>query len=88
MKDVSKMAYIVFYRGKAVEKKIDKMPVNLAYVSKRINYLVFYGDMDKEKTYFNHLKNVKGFQKIEASPLYNEDVNYDLENKNTEITPL
>lgn len=79
--DVNKMAYIVYYNGKSIEKKLEKMPVNLSYVSKKLNYLVFYGDLGKEKTYFNHLKNVKGFKKIEASPLYNEDVNFSLNNE-------
>ena len=47
-----------------------------------MNYLVFYGEINKEKTYYNHLKNIKGFQKIEASPLYNEDVNFNLSGEN------
>lgn len=80
--DVSKMAYVVFYKGKSIEKQISKMPVNLAYTSKKMNYLVFYGEINKEKTYYNHLKNIKGFQKIEASPLYNEDVNFNLLGEN------
>lgn len=75
---VNKMAYIVFYRGKSVEKQITRMPVNVSFISKKLNYLVFYGDQNKERTYFNHLKNVKGFQKLEQSPLYNEDVNFEI----------
>ncbi len=75
---VNKMAYIVFYKGKSIEKQISRMPVNVKYISKKLNYLVFYGDQNKEKTYFNHLKNVQGFQKLEASPLYSEDVNFNL----------
>lgn len=75
---VNKMAFIVFYGGKSVEKQITRMPVNVSYISKKLNYLVFYGDLNKERTYFNHLKNIKGFQKLESSPLFSEDVNFEL----------
>lgn len=72
------MAYLVYYKGKDVLTKVSKMSVNIAYISKKMNYLVFYGEASQEKNYLNQLKNVKGFVKLELSDLYNPDANFDI----------
>lgn len=76
--DVNRMLYVVYYKGQGVIKRLERMPVNISYISKKLNYVLFYGEMDKEKTYYNHLKNIKGFQRIEQSPLFNEELNYEI----------
>lgn len=48
---VDRMRYIVYYQGKDIIKRIETLPVNIAFVSKRNNYIVFYGDNDNEKYY-------------------------------------
>ena len=79
MVTVDRMRYIVYYYGKDVVKRLNIMPVNIAFISKRNNYVVFYGDQESEKYYFNQMKNVKGFKKLETSPIYNVDANYRFE---------
>lgn len=74
---VNRMLYVVYYQGKDVLKRLEKMPVNISFVSKKLGYVLFYAELDKEQTYLNHLKNIKGFKKLEQSPLYNEQLNYD-----------
>lgn len=76
MVTVDRMRFIVYFHGKEVLKRLEIMPVNVAFVSKRNNYIVFYGDKVNEKHYYNQMKNVKGFKKLELSPLYNEEANY------------
>ncbi|VEU81221.1 DUF2129 domain-containing protein [Haploplasma axanthum] len=76
---VDRMAFIVYFQGNEIVKRIEKMPVNIAYVSKKANYLVFYGDKKQEKSYFNQLKTIRGFKKFEMSQLFNEEYNFKLE---------
>lgn len=73
---VDRMAYIVYFQGRDVIKKINSMPVNIAYVSKKNNYLVFYGDNNKVSNYEKQLKKMRGFKKIEPSLLYNEEIKF------------
>lgn len=70
------MGYIIYYQGKDVVKKLNSMPVNIAYVSQKSNYAVFYGDNNQEKNYFNQVKNIKGFKKIETSLMFNEETRF------------
>ena len=42
------------------------MPVNIAYTSEKLNYTIFYGEL-RQENYFNQLKNIKGFLKLEQS---------------------
>ena len=60
---VDRMAYIVYFQGRDVIKKINSMPVNIAYVSKKNNYLVFYGDNNQVSNYEKQLKKMRGFKK-------------------------
>ena len=54
------------------------MPVNIAYTSKKLNYTIFYGELKQEKNYFNQLKNIKGFLKLEQSSMFDEEANFTL----------
>lgn len=72
------MGYIVYYRNKQVLKKLNTMPINISYVSEKMNYAIFYGDKDKEKNYLSNLKKVKGFLKLEQQPIFNEELNFDV----------
>lgn len=78
--DINRMAYIVYFRGGNLLKRIDRLPINVAYVSKKMSYLVFYGDLNQEKSYLNQMKNIKGFLKIEQSKAYDKDLNYSVDN--------
>ncbi|WP_162146948.1 DUF2129 domain-containing protein [Acholeplasma granularum] len=74
--EIQRVAYIVDFKGKEVPKKLSKMDVNLAYVSKKGNYAVVYFDKNKgEKMLTSHLKNVKGFIRIYPSLTFNEEAN-------------
>lgn len=76
--DVSRMGYIVYYRNRQVLKKLETMPVNLAYVSNKFRYAVFYGELKQEKNYFNNLKNVRGFVRFEQQPAFDETLNFNV----------
>ena len=75
---VERMGYIVYYRGRNIARKLKRMPVNIAYISRRMNYAVFYGNKDSEESYLNNLKRTRGFVKLEASEMFNESLNYSL----------
>lgn len=75
---VDRMAYIVYYHGKDIIKKVQNMSVNLAYISARNNYLIFYGDNNQEKNYFNQIKSIKGFKKLEQSLFFNEETKFEV----------
>lgn len=74
--DVNRMLYVVYYKGKGVVNRLERLPINIAFISNKLNYALFYGEKDSQKTYYNHLKNIKGFNKIEQSPLFDEELNY------------
>lgn len=76
--EVARMSYIVYYKGNGVLKRLEKMPVNIAYTSEKLNYTIFYGELRQEKNYFNQLKNIKGFLKLEQSSMFDEEVNFTL----------
>jgi uncharacterized protein YlbG (UPF0298 family) len=74
--EVKRCAYIVDFKGKEVPKRLSKMDVNLAYISKKFNYAVIYLDEAKgEKLLTNHLKNVKGFIGVQASLFFDQNAN-------------
>ena len=74
--EIKRCAYIVDFKGKEIPKRLNKMDVNLAYVSKKFNYAVVYLDEAKgEKLLINHLKNVKGFMRVYPSLFYDENAN-------------
>ncbi|MFP4178270.1 MAG: DUF2129 domain-containing protein [Acholeplasmataceae bacterium] len=71
-----RMAYVVFFRGKHVIKRIKSLPVDVQYVSKKQNYAILYGDADQEQALKKQLKNTKGFKYIGPSRLYDENLNF------------
>lgn len=74
--EVKRCAYIVDFKGKEVPKRLSKMDVNLAYVSKKFSYAVVYLDENKgEKLLTNHLKNVKGFIGVQPSLFFDQNAN-------------
>jgi len=75
---VERMGFIVYYRNKQVLKRLNTLPVNVSYISNKMNYAIFYGDKNKEKNYFNNLRKVKGFQKLEQQLIFNEELNFDV----------
>lgn len=73
---IERMAYIVDYYGKEVPKRLKKMDINLAYISKRFNYAVVYFDKDKgESLLISQLKKVRGFNRVYSSLYFNEEAN-------------
>lgn len=74
--EIKRCAYIVDFKGKEVPKKLNKMDVNVAYISKKFNYAVVYLDEQKgEKLLINHLKRVRGFIRVYPSLFYDENTN-------------
>lgn len=73
---IERMAYIVDFTGKEVPKKLERMDVNVAYVSKKANYAIVYFDKTKgEKLLLSQLQGVKGFIGVHASLFFNEEAN-------------
>lgn len=77
--EVTRMGYIVYHKGNQVLKRLERMPVNIVYTSKKLSYTVFYGEKDQEKNYFGQLRKIRGFIKLEQSELYNEEANFTLD---------
>ena len=74
--DIKRCAFIVDYKGKEVPKKLSRLDVNVAYVSKKFNYAVVYLDENKgEQLLVNHLKRVKGFISVYPSLIFSEHAN-------------
>lgn len=72
----NRMSYVVIYQGKKVLEKLKTLPVDIAYVSEKLNYAIVYGDVDVEQTLKKQLKDVKGFKHISASQLYDTNLNF------------
>lgn len=73
---IERQAYIVDFVGKEVPKRLEKMDINLVYVSKKANYAIVYFDRAKgEKLLLNQLQNVKGFIGVHPSLIFNEEAN-------------
>lgn len=74
--EIKRSAFIVDFKGKEVPKRLNKMDVNLTYISKRFNYAVVYLDESKgEKLLVNHLKHVKGFVGVYPSLFFDQNAN-------------
>lgn len=76
---IDRMAYIAYFKGQATLKRLEKLPVNITFVSKRLNYVFFYSDLKQEKSLLNQIKNTKGFLKLEQSAAFDEQLNYEIE---------
>jgi uncharacterized protein YlbG (UPF0298 family) len=74
--EIKRMSYIVIYQGKNVLAKLEKLPVDIAYVSHKLNYAVIYADKEQEKNLKSQLKEVKGFKFFGPSHLYDDNLNF------------
>ncbi len=72
---VNRMAYVVFYHGKHVLNKLESLPVDVTYVSKKQHYAVVYGDADQENNIKKQLKGIKGFKFFGPSELFDTTLN-------------
>lgn len=72
---LNRQSYVVFYQGKHVVRKLETLPINLVYVSRKRNYAVFYTDKNLEASIKKTLKNVKGFRNFSPSLAFNENLN-------------
>ncbi|MCR3906301.1 MAG: DUF2129 domain-containing protein [Tenericutes bacterium] len=72
----NRMAYVVFYQGKQVVEKLKSLPVDVSYISQKLNYAIVYGDNQIEQTLKKQLKDVKGFKYVGPSHLYDENLNF------------
>lgn len=78
--EIKRCAYIVDFKGKEVPKKLSKLDVNLAYVSKKSNYAVVYLDENKgEKMLLSQLHNVKGFVALYPSLFFHIESNIEVQ---------
>lgn len=74
--NVNRMAFVVFYQGKRVLERIKNLPVDVAYISKKQNYAILYGDMEQAENLRKKLRMVKGFKFIGPSHMYDENLNF------------
>ncbi|MFA5560401.1 MAG: DUF2129 domain-containing protein [Acholeplasmataceae bacterium] len=74
--EIKRMSYIVIYQGKHILERLSKLPVDVAYVSKKLHYAVIYADKEQEKNLKKQLKEVKGFKFFGPSHLYDENLNF------------
>lgn len=72
----NRMSYIVYYNGKHVLEKLKTLPVDISFISEKLNYLILYADLDQEQNLKRQLKNVKGFRQIVKSNLYDKELNF------------
>jgi uncharacterized protein YlbG (UPF0298 family) len=71
-----RMAYVIFYQGKHILTKLEQLPVDIAYISKKQNYAIVYGDADFEGSLKKQLMEVKGLKYFGPSHLYDENLNF------------
>ena len=72
----NRMSFVVFYQGKKVIEKLKTMPVDIAYISERLNYAIIYGDKETEASLKKQLKDVKGFKHLSPSQTFDSNVNF------------
>jgi uncharacterized protein YlbG (UPF0298 family) len=72
----NRMAFVVFFHGKHVLNKLESLPVDVTYVSKKQHYAIVYGDLEQENNIKKQLKGVKGFKYFGQSQTYDETLNF------------
>lgn len=72
----SRMGYVIFYRGKQVIKKLQELPVDIAYTSKKLDYSIVYADLSYESKLKKKLKFMKGFKHMSPSKTFDETLNF------------
>ncbi len=69
-------SYVIFFRGKDMLEKLNTLPVDIAYQSDKMNYVVVYADKKEEANLRKQLKKIKGFKGFSSSQLYDESRNF------------
>ncbi len=72
----NRMSFIVYYQGNQVRDKLQNLPVDIAYVSEKQGYIVFYADQDYEQNLRKQLKNIKGFKFLGTSQTFDKGLNF------------
>lgn len=72
----NRMGYVVFYRGNQVIKKLEQLPVDVTYTSKKLDYAIVYADSTYESKLKKTLKFTKGFKHISPSKTFDETLNF------------
>jgi uncharacterized protein YlbG (UPF0298 family) len=70
------MSFVIFYHGKQVLEKLKNLPVDVAYISKKQNYVIIYADQDQEHNLKKQIKDVKGFKHFGSSQLFDTTLNF------------
>ena len=72
----TRMGYVIFYKGKQVIKKLNELPVDVAYTSKKLDYSIIYADLSYESKLKKTLKFMKGFKHMSPSKTFDETLNF------------
>jgi len=72
----NRMSFVIFYQGKHVLEKLKNLPVDVAFISKKQNYVIVYADLDQEQNLKKQMKDVKGFKHLSSSQLFDENLNF------------
>jgi uncharacterized protein YlbG (UPF0298 family) len=72
----NRMQYVIHYKGGQVVKKLETLPVNIAYTSKKMSYVIVYADQDYESRLFKALKFTKGFKHFSPSLMFDKNLNF------------
>ncbi len=75
---VDRMSYVVFFKGKKILHKLNQLPVEVVYVSKKQRYAVFYTDKENEESIRKTLKKVSGYKGFSQSQTFDENLNFDV----------
>ena len=76
MDTTNRMQYVIHYKGGRVVKKLETLPVNIAYTSKKLSYAIVYADQEYESKLFKTLKFTKGFKHFSASLIFDKTLNF------------
>jgi uncharacterized protein YlbG (UPF0298 family) len=77
----NRMQYVIHYKGGQVVKKLETLPVDIAYISKKLSYTIVYADQDYESRLFKALKFTKGFKHFSPSLMFDETLNFEVSSK-------
>lgn len=76
MPETKRMQYVIHYKGGQVVKRLETLPVDIAYTSKKLSYAIVYADQDYESKLFKTLKFTKGFKHFSPSLMFDESLNF------------
>ncbi len=75
---VDRMSYVIFFKGNRVIDKLNNLPLDVAYISKKKRFAVIYTDRANEDSIKKALKNVKGYKGFTLSQTFDENLNFDV----------